>query len=629
MIDIEKCNDDHIDDHVDEEIFNCLNLKNLKSFFLFAGAGSGKTRTLVSVLERFRDQNYQQLQLNGQRIAIITFTNAACEEIQRRLDYDPLFSVSTIHSFIWELIREFDKDIREWLDANLNNQIDDLKLQLSKGRKGTKTYVDRVKSLEIKEKRINNLENIKHFTYNPSGLNQSKESLSHSEVISIGAYFLTNKPLMGKILVRKFPILLIDESQDTNKELINAFFEVERKNNNIFSLGLFGDTMQRIYSDGEVNLGNSLPDSWSKPVKKMNHRCPPRVIKLINKIRSTVDGQEQRERTDKNEGFVHMFILHSKTDKRNAEKKVVQRMAEITGDPKWEIVDADYTTLILEHHMAANRLGFIDMFEPLYKNDKLKTGLLDGSLSGLQFFTRIILPIVEADEIGDKLKITNITREYSNLLKFQKGERDQLLRISKARGAVDKLLSLWDDSKDPTCIDILQCVAELNLFEIPDSIFPLSVKEKKEELISEEITADGKSDVLIAWFESLNAPFSQIRAYDSYINDKSRFMTHQGVKGLEFPRVMVIIDDSEARGFLFSYEKLFGVKDKTEADKKNENEGKDTSIDRTRRLFYVTCSRAEESLAIVAYSTEPELVKKHVIQEGWFNESEVEILNVQ
>ncbi|MGG4198501.1 hypothetical protein [Peribacillus frigoritolerans] len=103
-------------------------------------------------------------------------------------------------------------------------------------------------------------------------------------------------------------------------------------------------------------------------------------------------------------------------------------------------------------------------------------------------------------------------------------------------------------------------------------------------------------------------------------------MTHQGVKGLEFPRVMVIIDDDEARGFLFSYEKLFGVKEKTKSDLKNENEGKDTSIDRTRRLFYVTCSRAEESLAIIAYSTEPELVRKQVIEEGWFEESEVEII---
>lgn len=34
--------------------------------------------------------------------------------------------------------------------------------------------------------------------------------------------------------------------------------------------------------------------------------------------------------------------------------------------------------------------------------------------------------------------------------------------------------------------------------------------------------------------------------------------THQGVKGLEFPRVMVIMDDHEALGFPFKFDMLFG-----------------------------------------------------------------------
>ena len=44
----------NIDKYVDDEIYNCLNLDNPKSFFLFAGAGSGKTRTLVNVLKEFK-----------------------------------------------------------------------------------------------------------------------------------------------------------------------------------------------------------------------------------------------------------------------------------------------------------------------------------------------------------------------------------------------------------------------------------------------------------------------------------------------------------------------------------------------------------------------------------------------
>jgi DNA helicase II / ATP-dependent DNA helicase PcrA len=35
------------DDHVDDEIFKYLDIKDPKSFFMFAGAGSGKTRSLL------------------------------------------------------------------------------------------------------------------------------------------------------------------------------------------------------------------------------------------------------------------------------------------------------------------------------------------------------------------------------------------------------------------------------------------------------------------------------------------------------------------------------------------------------------------------------------------------------
>ena len=58
--------DNHIDDHVDDEIRNCLNLDAPKSFFLFAGAGSGKTRSLVSTLKQIREINGKYLQLHGQ-----------------------------------------------------------------------------------------------------------------------------------------------------------------------------------------------------------------------------------------------------------------------------------------------------------------------------------------------------------------------------------------------------------------------------------------------------------------------------------------------------------------------------------------------------------------------------------
>lgn len=90
--------ENNIDDNVDIQISECLNPNNPKSFFLFAGAGSGKTRSLVKALTEFKKNHGDNFILNNQKIAIITYTNAAADEIKQRLKFDPIFYVSTIHS---------------------------------------------------------------------------------------------------------------------------------------------------------------------------------------------------------------------------------------------------------------------------------------------------------------------------------------------------------------------------------------------------------------------------------------------------------------------------------------------------------------------------------------------------
>lgn len=89
---------------------------------------------------------------------------------------------------------------------------------------------------------------------------------------------------------------------------------------------------------------------------------------------------------------------------------------------------------------------------------------------------------------------------------------------------------------------------------------------------------------------------------------------------------MVVINDEEAGGFLFSHDKLLGVKEPTKTDRNNKRDGKDNSLARNRRLLYVTRSRAEKSLAIVVYTPQPTLTKRNVVAASWLQESEVEIL---
>lgn len=106
-------NVDHLDDHVDEVIRNCLSLAAPQSFFLFAGAGSGKTRSLVRAVDHIRANLGRELRLYNRRVAVITYTKAARDEIIRRTQFDPLIAVSTIHAFAWSAIEGFNHDIRE------------------------------------------------------------------------------------------------------------------------------------------------------------------------------------------------------------------------------------------------------------------------------------------------------------------------------------------------------------------------------------------------------------------------------------------------------------------------------------------------------------------------------------
>ncbi len=608
----------------------CLTLDDPKSFFLFAGAGSGKTRALVQAMTVFRKKHGKDCRLSGRQVAVITYTNAACDEIKSRTAYDSVFAVSTIHSFAWELIRAYHQDIREWLGERLRAEIADLQAKQAKGRPGTKAALDRPVQIEGKTKRLERLGSIKAFAYNPNGENIGKNSLNHAEVIRLAADFLTSKPLMQRILVRKYPIMLIDESQDTQKDLIDAFFTVQGLHAGDFCLSLFGDTMQRIYADGKVGLERAVPDEWARPSITINYRCPKRIVEFINAVRAHADSHKQEPRDDAPEGFVRLFLVEDNEDVDRAavETRITQMMATITSDERWSGEHPDVKTLMLEHSMAARRGGFSDFFEPLYQIQRFKTGVLDGKLSGIPFFSQQVLPLVKAMQRGDNFAATRLITACSPLVSADALEsRDSPLDgIRKADEAVKEVLSLWDNGAVPALNDVLRTVAASGLFAIPEVFKPI---------VSREVTEDGAESVggpagdadhdpfIDAWDNALSASFGQLDSYVRYISDESPYGTHQGIKGLQFPRVMVVLDDNEARGFMFSYDKLLRAKPPTASDQKNVGDGRETSIDRTRRLFYVTCSRAQSSLAIVVYTSGKDAMLNHLRSVQWFDDGEI------
>lgn len=217
--------DDYVDDHVDREIESCFSASSPNNFFVFAGAGSGKTRSLINTLNFLDKEQGEKLLMKGKQIAVITYTNAACDEISRRLQYKSIFSVSTIHSFLWELIKNYQVDIKTWIMESVQKEIEELKQKQTKTSRG-KAGEKRAETIKKKTERLAKIKSIQKFSYNPNGDNVGYDSLSHSEVIKMSTEFIATEPTMQDILTSKYPILLIDESQDTKKELIDALLIV-------------------------------------------------------------------------------------------------------------------------------------------------------------------------------------------------------------------------------------------------------------------------------------------------------------------------------------------------------------------------------------------------------------------
>ena len=603
------------DNNIDLQLKECVSNEKRKSFFLFAGAGSGKTYSLVKLLENIQNVWGNKLMREHRQVAVITYTNAATDEIMRRIDYNPLFHVSTIHSFVWDSIKTYQKDIKARYLQRLQANIDELQAKIEATKnKETKTYKANQEKINHLIERKEAKEKIDKFIYNPNGDNLKANSLNHSDVIEIGTQMLQVNLLLQQIITQQYPFMLIDESQDTRSGLVDAFFTIQKNFPNDFTLGLIGDIKQRIYMDGKADIKNLIPADWEKPEKVMNYRCSKRIIQLANKISSVLDGSEQQARDDAPEGYVHLFLVnsHNVLDKNAKELDVRAKMSAITGDEQW---NSDVKVLTLEHSMAAVRLDFKDFYELFARLPKYQMSFLQGDMAEMSFFANMVFPLMTMLKENDGIGVLNLLKKKSPLLEAVP-DRDYPEMLGKIRNVLDELRS--SNLEEMKVSEIIEFVQRNMLFAIPDHL-TLALNSKEE-----EVDKDDKES--LAWVRALQLPLRQFKAYDDYVHERTPYATHQGVKGLEFPRVLVLIDEEAAKGNMFSYEKLFNVTPLSQTDIKNKEMGKENSIDRTSRLFYVTCTRAKESLAILMYTSNTERAKQTAIHNGWFGKNEIDVL---
>jgi DNA helicase II / ATP-dependent DNA helicase PcrA len=640
--------DNDRDAGVVEEICGYLTEEPPRSFFLFAGAGSGKTRTLVEVLRRLTgvlkhekgEQLARRLRMYGRSIRVVTYTKNAVAVINGRLGDNDLVGVSTIHSFCWELISGFNDDIREALIAVKKAQLAKETAEAIAKPKGITAAKQR--DLDEIEADIEGFRTTDTFIYNPDRNKYGPGALAHRHVLDATAWLISNKPTLQTILRDRHPIVLIDESQDTMKGVLDVLMTQVNVMGSSLTLGLIGDHRQRIYTDGHSDLPGIVPKTWATPALQMNHRSQRRIVTLINRIWETklegrtqpATGVAQHPRTEKTKGVVRLYVGDtslSPGDKVRGERWCADRMQVASEDAAWSV--GQYQMLALEHKLVATRGSFLDAYGAmclLDPNAAAPSG--SGENKGPAVVQMILNELAQleacvgADGVLNELLATEVFRRHGRLDGMPDDAAARTARVNEMLKAITTFADACADEKS-TVEDVLAPVLSANLFEIDHRLSAAYADKSPSPSPSAKGDEESKEDrIRRGWSALFATPWNQLKRYRTYLAGDSALATHQVVKGSEFKHVMVVMDDNEAGGNQISYDKIFGGKKLSKADNDNVDKGKETTIDRTLRLLYVTCSRTQESLALVLWSSDPGAALARIKESGWFEDEEFEAI---
>lgn len=607
------------DTPADITLRTCLDAS--KSFVMIAGAGSGKTTSLVKAIDHLGKTRGTILRARGQKVACITYTEIATTQIYEDVGHDPLFHVSTIHSFLWSLIKPFQNDIKVWVTRRIEEKL----AKLNEDRIGFGARVQqKTRDKNLRETKKNealrtSIASVTRFTYS-TGSDYANGILGHDDIIKMGPALIQERPLMRKLVAQKYLFFFVDESQDTVPVVVEALKTVAQEPGHKFCLGFFGDPMQQIYSTG-IGAINAL-DGWEEIKKPENFRSSAQVLSVINNIRRSGDGLQQTMATKLSAGVpvppeagsALIFVLPADAQRKDRLQRVREFMASKNSDPMW-ISDekaADVKMLVIVHRMAAIRLGFDKLYAALNDDapDTFKTGFVEGTLWLLTPFLNVLIPLAEAFRNNDHFKVIGLLRSHSPRLHKDKwehtGNRSGILTALK--GDVSKLAQLLATDSTAKILEILQFAYDSQVIELDERFGAFlsnnNATSQNPGTLSprEESEADlDKRDNSTKAF--LACPASQLWGYRTYIEDRSLYATQHGIKGDEFQRVLVVLDDEEGTYNLYSYEKLLGIQVPSDTDRRNQAEGEDSVFERTRRLFYVCCSRAVKDLAVVLFTT--------------------------
>ena len=628
------------------------NISKNKSTLFNAGAGAGKTYSLIECLKYVIREEGKNLENKNKKVICITYTNVATNEIKERLGNTNLILVSTIHERIWSLINNklyqsklveihfeytkekikeeneklkknkkyllYNKEEKSYINeiiskTNIKIQFlnkDNFEEELKKENISDKIFFDmkvtNFKEIYKKLKKISKLENClkeienkkyKNIEYTPlfnfDVLHKMK--ISHNTLLEYGYRMIKKFDLLKQIIIDKYPYIFIDEYQDTDEKVVkimNLLDEYSKKINHKFYVGYFGDYVQNIYNSGVGELIEELHTNLDNVYKKYNRRSAKEIIEVANKIKKNEFSQESIYE-DSGGGTIEFF-----SGKEEEIKAFLEKV-----EKEWNITqDSPLHCFILTNKLIAEYSGFQDIYDFFYKSDyykknynQLTSELFSNDMTKLGNIPSLFFKIIKFlhDLQSEKTFVTDI---------FNKVYREKSLKQLRN---LKKILIEIRNSKKETLNDYLEKIFELynrnedldykkivkNVFQIEDISLENIKKYIIQELFDDEYE-NNINEVENFLKIEINQYFNWYRYLIEEKGEKIYYHTYHGTKGREFENVVIIMENSFGRNnknLFFDFFKNYNKKIE-EKDLKKHNEA--------RNLLYVSVTRAIKNLKI-------------------------------
>lgn len=535
-----------------EQMYACLD--EGRSFRLEAGAGAGKTYSLVKALQYLIDRNKRTLPRKNQRIACITFTNVAKDEIEARTDRSPLVYCDTNHAFCWHLIQGFQKQLRElvtlmpvWHD----------RIAEAGGSLGERTVEYSLGHRSIREKRI---------------------SLHHDDVIPLTVSLMRNEKFR-RLMADRFPIILIDEYQDTDANWVEAIKEHFLGKTGAPVFGFFGDHWQKIYGDG---CGSLEHDAVTEIGKKANFRSVKTIVDCLNRMRP-----ELPQFVTDPEAVGEVRVIHSNTwtgPRQSGQHWGGDLPAEIAhalldrtkvqlSESGWDFSPDQTKILMLTHRLLASEQGY-SSFPTVFQYNEAFTKKEHPLVA---YFVDVLEPAYEAFA----------ERKYGAMFAALGGTVPLVRNRADKTAWTNGMTSLAELRESGTVGQIVDHLRATRRPRLPDG-----VEERDQEArLFDPTTGEDMPRILREWMKLREVPYREVKALRKYLDGFSPFETKHGVKGAEFENVLVVI----GRGWnQYNFGEMLEL-----ASGGLVPETKKAMYERNRNLFYVACSRPKRRLTLL------------------------------